>query len=133
MSVARPCRQEETSTASGADRSWPYRGAVVGFLLLRSGGAETPPQPRTTIEQALAGFAADRFGVGYVGRCPREFPEDGDVPQGVCSARLSGADGRVVYRVGHPFSEWAGEATFVRDASGSWRVASFEEYPPLGR
>jgi hypothetical protein len=107
-------------------------GAVVGFLLLRSGGDETPPQPQNTIEQALTGFVAERFGVGYVGRCPREFPEDGEVPRGVCSARLSGADGRVVYRVGHPFSEWAGEATFVRDASGSWHVASFEEYPPLG-
>ena len=40
--------------------------------------------------------------------------------------------GRVVYRVGHPFSEWVGEATFVRDASESWHVASFEEYPTLG-
>ena len=107
-------------------------GAVVGFVLLRSGGAEPPPQPQNTIEQALAGFVADRFGVGYVGRCPQEFPTDGDVPQGVCSARFSGADGGVVYRVGHPFSEWVGEATLVRDASGSWHVASFEEYPPLG-
>ena len=106
-------------------------GAVVGFLLLGP-GAETSPQPQTTIEQALTGFVADRFGVGYVGRCPQEFPTDGDVPQGVCSARFSGADGRVVYRVGHPFSEWVGEATLVRDASGSWHVASFEEYPPLG-
>jgi hypothetical protein len=107
-------------------------GAVVGFLLLGPGGAETPSRPRTTIEQALVGFVAGRFGVGYVGRCPREFPADGDVPRGVCSGRLSGADGRVLYRLGHPFSEWVGEATLVRDASGSWDVASFEEYPPLG-
>jgi hypothetical protein len=106
-------------------------GAVVVFLLLRFGGAETPPQPQTTIEQALTGFVARRFGVGYVGRCPRNFPEDGDVPRGVCSARLSDADGRVLYGVGYPFSEWTGEATFVRDASGSWRLANFEEYPPL--
>ena len=107
-------------------------GAVVGFLLLRSGGAETPPQLQITIEEALSGFVADRFGARYVGRCPQEFPEGGDVPRGMCSARLSGADGRVLYRVGYPFSEWAGEATFDRDASGSWHVASFEEYPPLG-
>jgi hypothetical protein len=108
-------------------------GAVaVGFLLLRPGDDETPPQPRTTIEQALAHFAADRFGVAYVGTCPQEFPADGEVPRGVCSGRLSGADGRALYRVGHPFSEWVGEATLVRDASGSWDVASFEEYPPLG-
>jgi hypothetical protein len=38
-------------------------GAAVGFLLLRPGGDEIPPQPRTTIEQALARFVADRFGV----------------------------------------------------------------------
>jgi hypothetical protein len=106
-------------------------GAVVGFLVLRP-DAETPPQEQTTIEQALAGFVADRFGVGYVGRCPQEFPEDGDVPRGMCSARFSGADGRVLYRVGHPFTEWVGKATLVRDASGSWHVANFEEYPPLG-
>jgi hypothetical protein len=43
-----------------------------------------------------------------------------------------GDHGRVLYRVGHPFSEWVGEATLVRDASGSWDVARFEEYPPLG-
>jgi hypothetical protein len=104
--------------------------AVVGFLLLRPGGAEH--QLQTTIEQALAGFVGDRFGVGYVGTCPLEFPADGDVPRGMCSARFSGADGRVLYRVGNPFSEWVGEATLVRDTSGSWRVASFEEYPPLG-
>jgi hypothetical protein len=107
-------------------------GAVVGFLVLRPGGAETPPQSQTTIEQALAGFVADRFGVGYVGRCPQEFPEDGEVPRGMCSGKFSGPDGRVLYRVGHPFSEWVGEATLVRDASGSWHVANFEEYPPLG-
>lgn len=106
--------------------------AVVGFLVLRPDGAETPPQEQTTIEQALARFVADRFGVGYVGRCPQEFPADGDVPRGMCSARFSGAEGRVLYRVGHPFSEWVGEATLVRDASGSWHVARFEEYPPLG-
>jgi hypothetical protein len=107
-------------------------GAVAGFLLLGPGGAEPPPVQQNTIEQALTGFVADRFGVGYVGACPREFPADGDIPRGVCSARLSLADSRVVYRVGHPFSEWVGEATLVRDASGSWRVSSFEEYPPLG-
>jgi hypothetical protein len=82
-------------------------GAVaVGFLLLRPGGDETPPLPRTTIELALARFAAERFGVAYVGTCPQEFPADGEVPRGVCSGRLSGADGRALYRVGHPFSEW---------------------------
>jgi hypothetical protein len=48
----------------------------------------------------------------------------------MCSARFSGADGRILYRVGHPFSEWVGEATLVRDASGSWHVANFKEYPP---
>jgi hypothetical protein len=62
-----------------------------------------------------------------VGRCPRQFPADGDIDWGVCTARFSVADGRVVYRVGHPFSEWVGEATLVRDASRSWHVASFEE------
>jgi hypothetical protein len=107
-------------------------GAVAGFLLLDPGGADTRPQPQNTIEQALTAFVGDRFGVGYVGGCPREFPADGEIPRGVCSARFSGADSRVVYRVGHPFSEWVGEATLVRDASGSWHVASFEEYPPLG-
>ena len=106
--------------------------AAAGFLLLRPDGGETPPQHPTTIEQALAGFAADRFGVAYVGTCPQEFPADGEIPRGMCSGRFSGADDRVVYRVGHPFSEWVGEATLVRDASGSWSVASFEEYPPLG-
>jgi hypothetical protein len=107
-------------------------GAVVGYLQLASGGAETPPQPPNTIEQALKGFVADRFGVAYIGGCPREFPADGEIPLGVCSRRFFGADGPVVYRVGHPFSEWVGEATLVRDASGSWHVASFDEYPPLG-
>ena len=107
-------------------------GSVVGFLLLRSDGDVAPPEPRTTIEQALARFTANRFGVAYVGTCPQEFPADGEIPRGVCSGRLSGADGGVLYRLGHPFSEWVGEATLVRDASGSWDVASFEEYPPLG-
>jgi hypothetical protein len=107
-------------------------GVIAGFLLLGPGDGEPPPLPQNTIEQALAGFVTDRFGVGYVGKCPREFPADGEVPRGVCSARFSGADSRVVYRLGHPFSEWDGEATLVRDASGSWHVASFEEYPPLG-
>jgi hypothetical protein len=107
-------------------------GAAVGFLMLRPQGDETPYQARTTIEQALARFVAYQFGVAYVGTCPQEFPADGAVPQGVCTARFSGADGRVLYRVGHPFSEWVGEATLVRDASGSWDVASFEQYPPLG-
>jgi hypothetical protein len=106
-------------------------GAVAGFLLLGPGGG-APSQPQNTIEQALTRFVADRFEVGYVGRCPRQFPADGDIDWGVCTARFSGADGRVVYRVGRPFSEWVGEATLVRDASRSWHVASFEEYPPLG-
>jgi hypothetical protein len=107
-------------------------GAAVGFLLMRPSGDETPPQPRTTIEQARTRFVADRFGVAYVGTCPQEFPADGEVPRGVCTARFPGADGRVLYRVGHPFSEWIREATLVREASGAWSVASFEEYPPLG-
>jgi hypothetical protein len=107
-------------------------GLVVGFLLLRSSNDESTPQRRTTIEQALSRFAADRFGVMYVGTCPQEFPADGEIPRGVCSGRLSGVDGRVLYRVGHPFSEWVGEATLVRDATGSWSVVSFEQYPPLG-
>jgi hypothetical protein len=94
--------------------------------------AETPAQPRATVAQALAGFVAERFGVGYSGTCPQEFPTDGHLPRGVCSARLAGTDGRVVYRVGDPFSEWVGEVTLARDASGSWHVTSFEEYPPLG-
>ena len=109
-----------------------FTALAVGFLLLRPGGDEIPPQRRTTIEQALGRFTADRFGVAYVGTCPQEFPADGDVPRGVCTARFSGADGHVLYRVGYPFSEWVGEATLVRDASGSWSVTSFEEYPPLG-
>ncbi len=107
-------------------------GTVAGFVLLRSRGAETPGQPRATVAQALAGFVAERFGVGYSGTCPQEFPTDGHLPRGVCSARLAGTDGRVVYRVGDPFSEWVGEVTLARDASGSWHVTSFEEYPPLG-
>jgi hypothetical protein len=104
-------------------------GAVVGFVLLGP-GVETPPQPQNTIEQALTRFVADRFGVGHVGRCPRQFPADGDIDWGVCTARFSGADGRVVYRVGHPFSEWVGEATLVRDASRSWHVASSRSIHP---
>jgi hypothetical protein len=107
---------------------------------------ETPPQPQNTIEQALTRFVADRFGVGHVGRCPRQFPADGDIDWGVCTARFSGADGdidwgvciarfsgadgRVVYRVGHPFSEWVVEATLVRDASRSWHVASSRSIHP---
>ena len=106
-------------------------GAVVGLMMLGPEGGK-PPQPENTIEQALTRFVADRFGVGYVGRCPRQFPADGDIDWGVCTARYSGADGQIVYRVGHPFSEWVGVATLVRDASRSWHVASFEEYPPLG-
>ena len=109
-----------------------FTALAVGFLLLRPSGDEIPPQPQTTIEQALADFAADRFSVAYVGTCPQEFPTDGEIPRGMCSGRLSGGEGRVLYRVGHPFSEWVGEATLVRDASGSWSVTSFEEYPPLG-
>jgi hypothetical protein len=104
---------------------------VVVFFLLRPSGAEDPPQPQTTIEQALAGFVAERFGARYAGTCPQEFPEDGEIPRGMCSGRLSSTGEQVVYRVGHPFSEWVGEATFVRDASG-WHVAGFERYPPLG-
>ena len=107
-------------------------GVVVGFLLLRPGGAKNPPHPQTTIEQALAGFVADRFGARYVGRCLREFPKDGEIPQGMCSGRFSGTGDQVVHRVGYPFSQWIGEATFVRDVSGSWHVASFEKYPSLG-
>jgi hypothetical protein len=107
-------------------------GAVLALLLLRSGGPDNPPQPQTSIEQALADFVTDRFGIKYLGRCPRKFPEDGEVPQGMCSGRASSTGGRVFYRVGHPFSEWIGEATFARDASGSWHLATFERYPPLG-
>jgi hypothetical protein len=107
-------------------------GGTLGVMLFGPGGAETPPQPRTTIDHALTGFVAYRFGAAYVGTCPQELPVDGDIPRGVCSRRVAGADGRAVYRVGHPFSEWVGEATLLRDASGSWTVASFEEYPPLG-
>jgi hypothetical protein len=66
-----------------------------------------------------------------MGTCPQELP-DGDVPRGMCSARFTGAARRAVYGVGPPFGEWAGEATLVSDPSGSWSVASFEEYPPLG-
>ena len=109
-----------------------FTALAVGFLLLRPRGDDIRPQPQTTIEQALARFTADRFGVAYIGMCPQEFPADGEVPWGVCTARFSGADDRVLYRVGHPFSEWVGEATLVRDGSGSWSVTSFEEYPPLG-
>jgi hypothetical protein len=107
-------------------------GVVVGFLLFRSGSAENPLHPQTRIEQALGGFVADRFGARYVGRCLREFPRDGEIPQGMCSGRLSGTGDQVAYRLGYPFSQWIGEATFVRDVSGSWHVASFEKYPPLG-
>ncbi|HET8525385.1 MAG TPA: hypothetical protein VFM81_01975 [Actinomycetota bacterium] len=106
--------------------------AVVRFLVIGFGGADSPPRPQNTIEHALTDLVADRFGVGYVGRCPEEFPADGQIDWGVCSARLTGVDGRVVYRVGHPFSEWVGKATLVRDLSGAWHVVRFEEYPPLG-
>jgi hypothetical protein len=105
--------------------------AVAGLLLLRRGGPEAVPEPRTTIEQALDVFVRERFGTRYAGTCLQEFPPDGDIPRGMCSAKFSGTPGRAVYGVGHSFSEWAGEATLVRDASGSWRVASFEGYPPL--
>jgi hypothetical protein len=106
--------------------------AVAGLLLLRREASEPVPQPRTTIEQALAAFVRDRFGTRYVGACPQEFPPDGNIPRGMCSARFSGTASRAVYGVGSPFSEWDGEATLARNPSGSWRVASFEEYPPLG-
>jgi hypothetical protein len=107
--------------------------AVAGLLLLRREASEPVPQPWTTIEQALAAFVRDRLGTRYVGTCPQEFPPDGDIPRGMCSARFSGTARRAVYGVGSPFSEWDGEATLARDPSGSWRVASFEEYPPTGR
>jgi len=106
--------------------------AVVGLLLLGREASEGGPQPRTTTEQALAAFMRDRFGTRYVGTCPQKFPPDGDIPRGMCSARFSGTARRAVYGIGPPFSEGAGEATLVRDPSGSWRVANFEEYPPLG-
>lgn len=106
--------------------------SVVVALLLLGRGTDVVPRPGIPIEQALAGFVRDRFGTDYVGPCPQELPHDGDIPRGMCSRRFSGTDGRAVYGVGPPFSEWVGEATLVRDASGSWRVASFDEYPPLG-
>jgi hypothetical protein len=131
--AVRLCRHEEkTRVLLALLIAAALAGAVVGFLLLGPGGTGTPPTAQNTIEQAMTRFVADRFGVGYVGRCPRQFPADGDIDWGVCTAKFSGADSRVVYRVGHPFSEWVGEATLVRDASRSWHVASFEEYPPLG-
>lgn len=128
--IVRLCRHEDASSARAGDRGCPHGGGRRLPAARSRGG--TLPQPQNTIEQALTRFVADRFGVGYVGRCPRQFPADGDIDWGVCAARFSGEDGRVVYRVGHPFSEWVGEATLVRDASRSWHVASFEEYPPLG-
>ncbi|MGH2655366.1 MAG: hypothetical protein ACRDIZ_01475 [Actinomycetota bacterium] len=105
---------------------------VGGVLLLRRDASEAPPSSPPTIERALAAFVRDRFGTRYVGTCPQEVPPDGDIPRGMCTARFSGTDGRAVYGVGPPFSEWVGEATLVLDPSGSWRVESFEEYPPLG-
>jgi hypothetical protein len=48
--------------------------AVAGLLLLRREASEPVPQPRTTIEQALAAFVRDRFGTRYVGTCPQGFP-----------------------------------------------------------
>jgi hypothetical protein len=86
------------------------RGVVVGFLLLRPGGAEH--QPQATIEQALADFMGDRFGVGYVGTCPVEFPADGDVPRGMCSARFAAPAARSCIA-------WA-----IRSVSGSGRRRS---------
>jgi hypothetical protein len=106
--------------------------AVAGLLVLGPETSPSGPGPRTTIEQALAALVRDRFGTRYVGTCPQELPPEGDVPRGMCSARFSGAARRAVYGVGPPFSEWAGEATLIRGPSGAWRVASFEEYPPLG-
>jgi hypothetical protein len=106
--------------------------AVASILLLRRGLSEGVSQPRTTTEQALAAFVRDQFGTRYVGTCPQKFPPDGDIPRGTCSARFSGTARSAVYGVGSPFSEWAGEATLVRESTGSWRVASFNEYPPLG-
>lgn len=58
--------------------------AVAGLLLLRREASEPVPQPRTTIEQAVAAFVRDRFGTRYVGACPQEFPPDGDIPRGMC-------------------------------------------------
>jgi hypothetical protein len=105
---------------------------VAGLLLLRGERPEGASRPRTTIEEALAGFVRDRFGAPYVGTCPREFAPGSEIPRGMCSRKFSGTAARAAYGVGSPFSQWAGEATLVRDPSGSWRVASFAEYPPLG-
>jgi hypothetical protein len=62
-------------------------GAVAGFLLLGPGG-EAPPKPQNTIEQALTRFVADRFGVGYVGRCPGSSRRTA-TSIGVCAPRGS--------------------------------------------
>jgi hypothetical protein len=105
---------------------------AVASLLLRREGPEGSLQSRITTEQALAALVRDRFGTRYVGTCPQTFPPDGDIPRGMCTARFSRTGRRAAFGVGSPFSEWVGEATLVRDSWGSWRVASFEEYPPLG-
>ena len=114
--------QQSANSPLSASRSWRPRMSRT----LRSPSAHEGHGARDQH------FVADRFGVGYTGRCPRQFPAHGDIDWGVWTARSSGADDRVVYRVGHPFSEWVGEARLVRDASRSWHVASLEEYPPLG-
>ena len=94
-------------------------GAVVGFLLLGPGGG-TPPQPQHTIEQALTRFVADRFGVGYVGRCPRQFPADGDIDW-VCAPRGS------LGRTAGSCIAWA-----IRSVSGSGRPRSCAMHPGPG-
>lgn len=106
--------------------------AVAGLIVLGAEESPVAPEPRTTIEQALAALVRDRFGTRYVGRCPQELPPGGDIPRGMCSSRFSGSNRRAVYGVGPPFSEWIGQATLVRGSSGSWRVVRLEEYPPLG-
>jgi hypothetical protein len=98
----------------------------------RPRGTGTPPKPHHTIEQALTRFVTDRFGVGYVGRCPRQFPADGDSDWGrVHREVLWRGRPRRVSR-GPSFSEWVGEAHACARCIPVLACGELEEYPPLG-
>jgi hypothetical protein len=121
--VVRLCRHEDASTARAGDRGCPH-----------GGGRRLPaarPQgwnPSSAAEHDRAGPDALRCRPlrGRVrGEVPPAVPADGDIDWGVCTARFSGADGRVVYRVGHPFSEWSGRprSCAMHPGPGMWRAS----------
>jgi hypothetical protein len=85
--------------------------------------AEAPRATPTTVvtvrlEDALADFVTDHFGVSYAGVCP----QNGDLPDGICSVEISRTAGEAKFGLGRPYSEVDGIATLTRQADGSWDV-----------